>query len=78
MTDGQTWWCRDEHDAAFRREIDKVTRLQFRLVALGCKHDADGVGWPAEAHAACATLGVRMRGNTMDVRYVAAVGHAEL
>src|SRR5260221_8480342 len=78
MTDGQTWWCRDKRDAAFRREIDKVSSLQFRFVALGCKHYADGVGGPAEAHAACAALRVRVRGNTMDVWDVAAMGHTEL
>jgi hypothetical protein len=78
MMDGQTWWRRDKRDAAFRREIDKVSSLQFRFVALRCEHYADGVGGPAEAHATCAALGVRMRGNTMDVRDVTAVGHAEL
>ena len=74
MTDGQTLWCRDKRYAAFRREIDKVSSLQFRFAALRCEHYADGVGGSAEAQAAW----VRMRGNTMDARDVTAVGHAEL
>ena len=78
MTDGQTWWCRDKRYAAFRREIDKVSSLQFRFVALRCEHDTDGVGGPAEAPATGVAPWVRMRGNTMDARDVTAVGYAEL
>lgn len=81
MGGGPTWWCGDKDDASLRREIDKVRSLQFRRIALGREHHADGVSGPAEAHAcACAAIGARvaMMGDEVDVRDVASVRHAEL
>jgi hypothetical protein len=74
-----TWRCRDKSNAAPRREVDKMAPLQLGRDALGCGHDADGIGGPAETHARRgAALGVRERGYTMYVRDVAAVRNAEL
>lgn len=77
-----TWRCRDEGDAALRREIDKVAwLLQLGRDAVGCEHDADGVGGPAETHARGVALSLRgkvRRGYTMNVGDVAAVRNAEL
>lgn len=78
----RTWWCRDEYDATVWGKIDKVVALQHECVVLRCEDEADGVGGPAEADARAA-LGVqvsarRLRRDTVDVRDVAAVGHAKL
>ena len=54
--------------------------LQLGRDAVGCEHDADGVGGPAETHALGGALGGRreQRGYTMYVGDVTAVGNAEL
>jgi len=54
--------------------------LQLGRDAVGCGHDADGIGGPAETHGARgdAALEVRAWGYTMYVGDVTAVRNAEL
>jgi hypothetical protein len=52
--------------------------LQLGRDVVGCEHDADCIGWPAETHAQGAALGARVWGYTVDVRDVATVRNAEL
>jgi hypothetical protein len=79
-TEQQTWRCRDKSDATLWSKIDKMTLLlQLGRDAVGCEHDADGIGGPAETRGARgAPLKGRVWGYTADVGNVSAMRNAEL